>query len=119
MKPVTVKSIVPNVKTDDPAKVAEFYRNVLGMELAMDMGWIATWQNDQPACPQISFAKHAGSGAPFANVSIEVDDVDAAYERTIEGGFEIVYLLTTEDWGIRRFFVTDPASQVINISMHT
>ena len=37
-----VKRIVANIETADPAAVARFYKDVLGLELLMDHGWIAT-----------------------------------------------------------------------------
>jgi uncharacterized glyoxalase superfamily protein PhnB len=52
------------------------------------------------------------------DVSIEVDDVDAVYERALAKGAEIVYPITDEEWGLRRFFVRDPNGAVLNITEH-
>jgi uncharacterized glyoxalase superfamily protein PhnB len=52
------------------------------------------------------------------DVSIEVDDVDEVYERAVAAGAEIVYPLTDEEWGLRRFFVRDPNGAVINVTEH-
>lgn len=52
------------------------------------------------------------------DISIEVDDVDAVHARAVDAGFEIVYPLTDEDWGLRRFFVRDPNGAVINVTQH-
>ena len=52
------------------------------------------------------------------DISIEVDDVDAVHARAIEAGAEIVYPLTDEDWGLRRFFVRDPNGAVISLTQH-
>ena len=39
--------------------------------------------------------------------------------RTRSGvGLEIVYPLTDEPWGVRRFFVRDPDGTVINVAQH-
>jgi len=46
-------------------------------------------------------------------VSIEVDEVDDVYEGALASGAEIVYPITDEDWGLRRFFVRDPNGTVI------
>ena len=51
-------------------------------------------------------------------ISVHTDDVDAAYEEAQELGFEILYLLTTEPWGVRRFLVRAPDGNVINIVRH-
>ena len=37
------------------------------------------------------------------------------HARAIERGLEIVYPLTDEPWGVRRFFVKDPNGIVINV----
>jgi hypothetical protein len=52
------------------------------------------------------------------DVSIEVDDVDAVYERALVKGAEIVHPITDEDWGLRRFFVRDPNGAVLSITEH-
>jgi uncharacterized glyoxalase superfamily protein PhnB len=51
-------------------------------------------------------------------MTVEVDDVDAAHAVAIENGFSIVYPLTDEPWGVRRFFVTDPNGIVLNVMSH-
>jgi len=45
-------------------------------------------------------------------------DVDAAYEETQRCGYEIVYPLQDEPWGVRRFFVRAPDGNVLNIVRH-
>ena len=52
------------------------------------------------------------------DVSIEVDDVDAVYERALAAGAEIVYPIADEEWGLRRFFVRDQNGAVLNITEH-
>jgi uncharacterized glyoxalase superfamily protein PhnB len=52
------------------------------------------------------------------DVSIEVDDVDAAHAAAMRLGHEIVHPLTDEPWGVRRFFVRDPTGAIINILAH-
>lgn len=83
----------------------------------MDHGWIRTFGNDEKAKVQISFAVHGGNGTEVPNLSIEVDNVDDVYEK-MKNNFEIIYDLTDEDWGVRRFFVRDPFGNIINILQH-
>jgi predicted enzyme related to lactoylglutathione lyase len=52
------------------------------------------------------------------DVSIDVDDVDEVYERAHAAEAEIVYPLTDEGSGLRRFFVRDPNGAVINVTEH-
>ncbi len=61
----------------------------------------------------------ADSSAPEDSViSVHTDDVDSAYEEAQRLGYEIVHPLTTEPWGVRRFFVRAPDGNVINIVNH-
>jgi uncharacterized glyoxalase superfamily protein PhnB len=57
--------------------------------------------------------------APVApDLSVEVDDVDAAYALMRERGAEIVHPLCDEEWGVRRFLVRDPGGRVVNVLGH-
>jgi catechol 2,3-dioxygenase-like lactoylglutathione lyase family enzyme len=114
-----VKRIVANIETADPAIVARFYREVLGLELLMDHGWIATYGTQDRMPLQVSFASEGGSGTSVPGLSVEVDDVEAAYAAVLEGGYAVEYGPADEPWGVRRFFVRDPAGTLVNIVMHT
>ncbi|MBW7454106.1 glyoxalase superfamily protein [Paenibacillus sepulcri] len=113
-----VKRIVANVDTRNIAAAKSFYQDVLGLDLLMDHGWIGTYGSDEQMGIQISFAQHGGSNTPTPNLSIEVDDVDAAFERMNRAGFTIEYGPADEPWGVRRFYVRDPFGQLVNILAH-
>jgi catechol 2,3-dioxygenase-like lactoylglutathione lyase family enzyme len=51
-------------------------------------------------------------------ISVHTPDVEGAYEEARRLGYEIVHPLTTEPWGVRRFFVRAPDGNVINIVQH-
>lgn len=114
-----VKRIVANIATPDPARAAVFYKDVLGLDLLMDHGWIRTYgaQADMPV--QLSVASEGGSGTPVPDLSIEVDDVDTALSRMTAAGFAIEYGPVDEPWGVRRFYVRDPFGKLVNILAHT
>lgn len=84
----------------------------------MDMGWVATLATGTDGPIQVSVVSDGGSGAQVPDMSIEVDDVDALHDRAVSMGAEIVYPLTDEPWGLRRFFVRDPAGKCLNILQH-
>jgi len=116
---LTVKRIVCNFAVDKPAEAVDFYRNLLGLDLAMDHGWIVTMAAPAVAhMPQVSFASEGGSGTQVPDLSIEVDDVDTTYSTARAMGCEIVYPITDEPWGVRRFFVRDPMGRTLNILSH-
>jgi uncharacterized glyoxalase superfamily protein PhnB len=51
-------------------------------------------------------------------LSIEVDDVDSLHDAARSFGYEIVYPITNEPWGVRRFHVKDPNGVIINVMCH-
>ncbi|MER8393615.1 VOC family protein [Mesorhizobium sp. M1340] len=113
-----VKRIVANIDTQDIAAAKPFYQDVLGLDLKMDMGWIATYGSQETMSVQVSFMAEGGSGTPVPDISIEVDDVDAALESMRTTGFVIEYGPADEPWGVRRFFVRDPFGRLVNILSH-
>jgi catechol 2,3-dioxygenase-like lactoylglutathione lyase family enzyme len=114
-----VKRIVANIETAEPAAVARFYKDILGLDLLMDHGWIATYGVAGSTMPlQVSFASEGGSGTPVPGLSIEVDDVDAVHRAVLAAGYAMEYGPADEPWGVRRFFVRDPAGTLVNILMH-
>ena len=115
---MSVRRIVPNLKAADPAKARAFYGALLGLDVVMDHGWLVTYASDEQMAPQISIASEGGSGTPVPDLSIEVDDVEDVYNRAKSAGYDIVYDLTREPWGVRRFFVRDPFGTVVNILVH-
>jgi catechol 2,3-dioxygenase-like lactoylglutathione lyase family enzyme len=113
-----VKRIVANIPTPDPVLADGFYRDILGLELAMDHGWIRTYGNDARMTVQLSLASQGGSGTPVPDLSVEVDDLDAALQRVRDAGIPIEYGPASEPWGVRRFYVRDPFGRLINILQH-
>lgn len=113
-----VKRIVANIATQDVARAKAFYQDVLELELLMDHGWLQTYGSDAGMSVQVSFASEGGAGTPVPDLSIEVDDVDAALERMLAAGFLVEYGPADEPWGVRRFYVRDPFGKLINILAH-
>ncbi|MDB5964864.1 MAG: glyoxalase [Polaromonas sp.] len=113
-----VKRIVANVATQDVGAARRFYQDVLGLELLMDQGWIATYGCAANAAVQVSFASQGGSGTAVPDLSIEVDDLDAALAAVTAAGCAIEYGPALEPWGVRRFYVRDPFGKLLNILAH-
>lgn len=113
-----VKRIVPNNQAPDLTPLHAFYQDVLGLDLLMDQGWIQTYASSTEMRVQVSFATEGGSGTAVPDLSIEVDDVDTAFERMVAAGFAIEYGLVDEPWGVRRFFVRDPVGKLVNVLPH-
>ena len=71
-----VKRIVSNVAAADLERASAFYREVLGLNLLMDLGWIRTYGSDSKMTIQISVMSEGGSGTAVPDISIEVDDIE-------------------------------------------
>ncbi|MFC9625247.1 VOC family protein [Streptomyces sp. NPDC056930] len=131
---MSVRRIVPNIRTstgpgaepdaDTTTAVAaaikrnaEFY-GLLGLQEVMNHGWVMTLASASHPSAQISIMEADATAPVTPDMSLEVEDVDAAYTAMQEGGAEIVYPLHDEEWGVRRFFVRDPNGRVINVLGH-
>jgi catechol 2,3-dioxygenase-like lactoylglutathione lyase family enzyme len=115
---VKVERIVANISAPSPAKAKRFYEKVLGLDVLMDMGWIVTYGSQAQMTVQISVMSEGGSGTSVPDLSIEVDDLDAALARVKKAKIRIEYGPVDEPWGVRRFFVRDPFGKLVNILAH-
>lgn len=113
-----VKRIMSNTATSDLRKVKAFYGDLLGLELLMDHGWFQTYGSNTKMTVQVSFALEGGSGTPVPDLSIEVDDIQAAFTRFKEANVPVEYGPVSEPWGVRRFYVRDPFGKLINLLQH-
>lgn len=117
MDPMTVRRVVPNLLCSVPVTTREFYVDLLGFEVVMDLGWIVTVASPSNPTAQISLF-HGDPGPPVGEgpaLTIEVLDVDAVHATAVAMGCEIVLSLRDEPWGARRFFIRDPDRRVVNV----
>jgi catechol 2,3-dioxygenase-like lactoylglutathione lyase family enzyme len=113
-----IRRVVPDIKSRHLPESREFYVDFLGFDVAMDMGFVMTFASPGNPTAQITVLQDDGGSAPMPSVSVEVADVDRMHQRAVERGLEIVYPLTDEPWGVRRFFVVDPNGTILNILSH-
>lgn len=113
-----VKRIMAIIAAEDVTAAERFYKDILDLDVLMDHGWIRTYGSSRTMSVQVSFASEGGSGTPVPDLSIEVDDLDAALQRMKEAEIAIEYGPANEPWGVRRFFVRDPFGRLVNILMH-
>jgi len=115
---MSIRRVVPDITSERIDESRKFYTEFLGFEVAMDMGWIVTLTSPDNPTAQITLLRGPASAVVHPDLSIEVADVDAVHAKAIALGLQIVYPLTDEPWGIRRFFVADPNGVVINVVSH-
>jgi catechol 2,3-dioxygenase-like lactoylglutathione lyase family enzyme len=78
---MAVKRIVANFAVDGVDRARAFYGDVLGLEVAMDLGWILTFESGFKSHPQVSVATQGGSGTSVPELSVEVDNLDEVYQK--------------------------------------
>lgn len=115
---MSVERIVPDFETTRLEASRDLYTGLIGLRVAMDLGWIVTVQSPTNKRSQISFLTHDATASVVPGLSIEVSDVDAVHAEAERRGETIVYPLTDEPWGVRRFFVLDPNGVVVNVMEH-
>jgi catechol 2,3-dioxygenase-like lactoylglutathione lyase family enzyme len=113
---VTIRRAVPNISADLPAETRDFFVDLLGFEVAMDMGWIVTVASPNDPAVQVGIIGNNDPAAP--GISVEVADVDAVHARAVERGLEIAYPLSDEEWGVRRFMLREPSGTIVNVLSH-
>ena len=114
---MAVQRIKPNILSDDFDASRAFYGDVIGLDEGRGLDWILFFGTDDRAV-QLSVMSLDVHAHVHPDVSVEVDDVDDVHARAVAAGCEIVYPLTDEPWGLRRFFVRDPNGAVINVTQH-
>ena len=114
-----VTGVTANLPVADVDAARSFYTDYLGLEVEMDLGWVARYTSSDGRASVQVVTRDATS--PVDSVlSVHVGSgVDEAYAEAQRRGYEIVHPLTEEPWGIRRFFVRDPDGNVINIASHS
>jgi catechol 2,3-dioxygenase-like lactoylglutathione lyase family enzyme len=113
---VTIRRAVPNIRSDRPAETRDFFVELFGFEVAMDMDWVVTIAS--PDNPSVQVTIVGGDDMAAPGITVEVADVDAVHAEAVERGFEIAYPLRDEEWGVRRFMLRDPSGTVVNVLSH-
>jgi predicted enzyme related to lactoylglutathione lyase len=110
--------IMANLRVADVDTAKSFYADYLGLSTEeFNMGWVARYTSPDTGA-NVQLVTHDATAPEDPVISVHTDDVDGAYEEAQRLGFEIVQPITTEPWGVRRFFVRAPDGNVINIVRH-
>jgi len=107
---------VPNIRSERPAETRDFFVDLLGFEVAIDMGWVVTLASPTNPSVQVTIIGNDDPSAP--GISVEVSGVDAVYARAVDLGLEIAYRLRDEEWGVRRFMLRAPSGTTVNVLSH-
>ena len=115
----------PGIVTQYLAESKAFYQR-LGFELVFESDWYVLLQlNGQELAfmrPDLGFQKpifqreYSGHGLWL---TVELDDVDAAFEKARANGIAIEFEPLDEPWGDRHFAVLDPNGIPVDFVRHT
>ena len=109
---MAVRRIVAYAGGADVAASRDFYVEVLGMRVVMEDPVLDLQSPDDPAAEVIVGAQEMQEPQPSFGVDVgEPAAVDAAHAEAVRRGLRVVYPLTDEPWGVRRFFVEDPGGE--------
>jgi catechol 2,3-dioxygenase-like lactoylglutathione lyase family enzyme len=120
---------------DDPDASLAFYRDVLGFEVRQDVGhgtmrWITVGPAGQPSTSIVLQPPAADPGitdderrtiaemmakGTYARVLLATTDLDAAFERLLAHGVDVVQEPIAQDYGVRDCALRDPAGNLIRL----
>ncbi|MET9342464.1 VOC family protein [Nonomuraea sp. NPDC003804] len=117
-----VSSFYPVICTTRVQESRDFYTRLFGFELTFEADWYVSLRRDNhelalldPAHPTVP-AGFRGVAARGLLLNVEVDDVDAEWERlVVQGGLRPELELRSEDFGQRHFIVADPNGVLIDV----
>jgi catechol 2,3-dioxygenase-like lactoylglutathione lyase family enzyme len=113
-----VNRIIADLPVADLEAAKGFYTDYLGLRTEeFNLGWVARYTSPDTGA-NVQLVTGDETGSEDSVISIHTDDVEAAYADAQRRGYEIVHPLTTEPWGVRRFFLRAPDGNVINIVRH-
>jgi Uncharacterized protein conserved in bacteria len=115
---MNIRRIVMDIQSNNFDENRNFYENIIGLEVGMDLGWIMTFGSPSDPAAQLTVIKKDLT-APFnPNLTLEVEDVDEVYAKAVKHHLSVIHPLTDEPWGVRRFFVLDPNGLIVNVMSH-
>ena len=110
-----VTQIIADLHVTDLQAAKGFYTDYLGLtEEEFNLGWVARYTSPETGI-NLQVMTRDATAPEDPVVSVMVDDIEAAHRQAQDGGYEIVHPLTTEKWGVTRFFVRAPDGNVLNI----
>lgn len=113
----------PVIQTDQVAATKAFYVDHFRFNVAFDADWYCHLQSSEDPAVNIAILKcdhetipaegHGKIGGLILN--FEVEDVDAEYQRVLDGGLPVLKPLTDEAFGQRHFITRDPNGVLIDV----
>lgn len=116
-----LSSFYPVLMSEDVAQASRFYTDHLGFEIVFESDWYVSLKRDQWELAILQ-QDHAtipeGFRRPISGllINLEVDDVDAEYDRMVKNAGLIERLpIRSEDFGQRHFIIEAPDGVLIDV----
>ncbi len=117
-----IRRVMPNVVAEDLEASRGFYTDFLGLQVGMEEPGLLMLASPSNPTAQMTLVSDEqakwDANTRRTSIAIEVEGVRAVYADARRRGIRIVYPLTDEPWGIRRFFAEDLDGTVINVHSH-
>jgi catechol 2,3-dioxygenase-like lactoylglutathione lyase family enzyme len=114
-----ISRVIAYADGDDLAASRDFYVEVLGFDVAMEDPVLGLTSPANPSAQVLIPPRGMENPPPRFGIDVgEPDAVGAAHSEAVRRGLRVVYPLSNEPWGVRRFFVEDPSGTVINVLAH-
>ena len=95
---MNVRRIVPDLTAADFEACKAFYGGVLGLNLAMDLGWVMTFVSPSNRSAQITMIRRDQAAPVNPQVSIEVEDPSSPFDKANAAGADKAGIVE-EMWG--------------------
>ncbi|MET0866174.1 MAG: VOC family protein [Nakamurella sp.] len=110
-----VTRVIADLRVADLQAAKSFYTDYLGLtDEEFNLGWVARYTSPETGA-HLQILTHDATAPEDPVISVMVDDIETAYAQAQERGYQVVHPLTTEEWGVTRFFVRAPDGNVLNI----
>ena len=124
------------ITVNDPEESLPFYRDGLGLEVRNDVSgngfrWVTLGSGTEPAAEIVLSAPHAGRSQADGDILQELlvkgvlpiivfrtDDLDAAFEKLVATGAEVLQEPMEQQWGPRDCAFRDPSGNTVRITQN-
>ncbi|MCY9784538.1 VOC family protein [Nocardiopsis sp. EMB25] len=117
-------SFYPVICTSRIEETRAFYTDLFDFEVTFAADWYVSLRRPGPPAYELALLDHTHPTLPEAHrapvrgllLNLEVEDVDAEWERLVErGGLTPELPLRSEEFGQRHFIVADPAGVLVDV----
>ncbi len=118
-----INSLYPVITTKKLDASKAFYTNHLNLEITFDSDWYISMKTSKGRTFELALLDYTHPSLPPAFqhatqgmlLNLEVEDVDAEYNRLKSSGLDMVLDIKSEDWGQRHFIIQDPNGILIDL----